>query len=62
MNPDGTDRHVLLAEGEGKPLATESARVLSPDGTRVAYATGAGKRTDIVVHTIDGSTQITLID
>lgn len=61
MNPDGTNQQLLLAADQGKPLATESARVLSPDGTQVTYATGAGKRTDIVVHTIDGSTQITLI-
>ncbi|MGB8022053.1 MAG: hypothetical protein WCF04_12550 [Candidatus Nanopelagicales bacterium] len=61
MDADGSDRAVLLAGSEGKPLAMESARVLSPDETRVAYATGAGIRSDIVVHTIDGSTQITLI-
>lgn len=61
VNPDGTDRQVLLGAGEGKPLAVESTRALSPDGTRVAYATGAGTRTDLVVHTIDDSTQITLI-
>lgn len=60
MNPDGTDRQVVIAADEGKRLAVESARVLSSDGTRVAYATGAGWTTDIVVHTIDGSTQITL--
>ena len=61
VDASGTDRQVLLAGGEGKPLAIESARVISPDGTQVTYATGAGWRTDIVVHTIDGSTQITLI-
>lgn len=61
VDASGTDQQVLLAADEGKPLAIESARVLSPGGTRVVYATGAGVRTDIVVHTIDGSTQITLI-
>jgi hypothetical protein len=60
MNPDGTDRRVLLAMGEGKPLAVERARVISPDGTRLANATAAGWSTDSVVHTIDDSTQIPL--
>lgn len=61
MDADGGNRTVLLPGSEGKPLAAESARVLSPDGTRVAYVTGAGVRSDIVIHTFAGSSQITLI-
>ena len=60
MDADGSNRQVLTG-AEGKPLAYESSRVLSPDGTRVAYVTGAGIKSDIVVTTIDGSSQITLI-
>lgn len=60
MDADGGNRQVL-AGNAGKPIAYESGRVLSPDGTRVAYVTGAGTKSDIVVATIDGSRQITLI-
>ena len=60
MDADGSNRQVLTG-AEGKPLAYESSRVLSPDGTRVAYVTGAGIKSDIVVTTIDGTSQITLI-
>ena len=58
MDADGSNRQVLLAGDEDRAL---SNRVLSPDGTRVAYVTRAGIKSDIVVTTLDGSSQITLI-
>jgi WD40-like Beta Propeller Repeat len=73
MDADGSNRQVLcpgpswtgepstVTGTEGKPSAYESGRILSPDGTRVAYVTGPGIKSDIVVTTIDGTNQITLI-
>jgi Tol biopolymer transport system component len=58
MDADGSNRQVLLAGERDRAL---SDRVFSPDGTRVAYVTRAGIKSDIVVTTIDGSNQITLI-
>jgi Tol biopolymer transport system component len=58
MDADGTNRQVLLAGDEDGAL---SNRVLSPDGTRVAYVTGPGIRSNIVVTTLDRTTETTLI-
>jgi hypothetical protein len=58
MDADGSNRQVLLAGERDRAL---SDPVLSPDGTRIAYVTRAGIKSDIVVTTIDGSNQITLI-
>lgn len=53
MDSDGSNRQVLLADASGG--------VLSPDGTRVAHVTGVGGKSDIVVTTLDGSTEIILV-
>jgi Tol biopolymer transport system component len=58
MDADGSNRQVLLAGDGDRAL---SNRVLSPDGTRVAYVTGPGIRSDIVVTTLDRTTETTLI-
>ncbi len=52
MDSDGGNRAVLLTGLTG---------VLSPDGTRVTYATGTGIKSDIVVTTLDQTTETSLI-
>lgn len=42
-------------------LPDTDGAVLSPDGTRVAYGTGTGIKTDIIVTTLDQTTETTLI-
>lgn len=61
MDADGANRSLVLAGDEGTPLAYDASRIPSPDGTRVAYVTRAGIKSDIVVTTIDGSSRITLV-
>ncbi len=50
---DGTNRDILLPDINGA--------VLSPDGTRMAYVKGTGLKSDLVVTTLDQTTETTLI-
>lgn len=50
---DGSNRAVLMPDITGA--------VLSPDGTRAAYVTGTGIKSDIVVTRLDQRTETTLI-
>ena len=58
---EGTVRHGLRRQQPGGPLADTDGAVPSPDGTRVAYVTGTGIKTDIVVTTLDKTTETSLI-